>query len=108
MLIHVLPIKVILLLLFCYLIQGFAFSSYLFLSFYFNFLTYRSGPWNWVLASGISVMKPNPLYDYKYVVNEDEVYVRYTLKNSSVISIIVVNQTLNVRQCLTWIPQTRT
>ena len=32
-------IKVSLLLLFCYLIQGFAFSSYLFLSFYFNFLT---------------------------------------------------------------------
>ena len=79
----------------------------IFLSFSSNPFS-AEGPWNWVLASGISVMKPNPLYDYKYVVNEDEVYVRYTLKNSSVISIIVVNQTLNVRQCLTWIPQTRT
>ncbi|RDY03180.1 G-type lectin S-receptor-like serine/threonine-protein kinase, partial [Mucuna pruriens] len=69
---------------------------------------YRSGPWNGVLASGISAMKPNPLYSYEYVENEDEVYVKYTLKDSSVISIIVLNQTLYVRQRLTWIPQTRT
>ena len=39
LLIHVPPIKVILLLLFCYLIKDFAFFSFLFLLFYFNFLT---------------------------------------------------------------------
>ncbi|CAJ1978652.1 unnamed protein product [Sphenostylis stenocarpa] len=53
---------------------------------------YRSGPWNGIFSSG----------------NEDEVYVRYTLKNSSVISIIVLNKTLNLRQRITWIPHTRT
>ncbi|KAL2327853.1 hypothetical protein Fmac_021280 [Flemingia macrophylla] len=69
---------------------------------------YRSGPWNGIFSSGVFGFSPNPLFYYKYVQNEDEVYVRYTLKNSSVVSIIVLNQTLYVRQRITWIPHTRT
>ncbi|KAL9297888.1 hypothetical protein ACSQ67_023784 [Phaseolus vulgaris] len=69
---------------------------------------YRSGPWNGIFSSGVFGFSPNPLFDYKHVQNEDEVYVRYTLKNSSVISIIVLNQTLYLRQRITWIPHTRT
>ncbi|KAH1247638.1 G-type lectin S-receptor-like serine/threonine-protein kinase [Glycine max] len=69
---------------------------------------YRSGPWNGIFSSGVFGFSPNPLFEYKYVQNEDEVYVRYTLKNSSVISIIVLNQTLFLRQRITWIPHTRT
>ncbi|KAK7405147.1 hypothetical protein VNO78_06345 [Psophocarpus tetragonolobus] len=69
---------------------------------------YRSGPWNGIFSSGVFGFSPNPLFEYKYVENEDEVYVRYTLKNSSVISIIVLNQTLYLRQRITWIPHTRT
>ncbi|RDX66711.1 G-type lectin S-receptor-like serine/threonine-protein kinase, partial [Mucuna pruriens] len=69
---------------------------------------YRSGPWNGIFSSGVFGFSPNPLFEYKYVQNEDEVYVRYTLKNNSVISIIVLNQTLYLRQRITWIPQTRT
>ncbi|XP_029128480.1 G-type lectin S-receptor-like serine/threonine-protein kinase At4g27290 isoform X2 [Cajanus cajan] len=69
---------------------------------------YRSGPWNGIFSSGVFGFSPNPLFEYKYVQNEDEVYVRYTLKNSSVVSIIVLNQTLYLRQRITWIPHTRT
>ncbi|XP_027353644.1 G-type lectin S-receptor-like serine/threonine-protein kinase At4g27290 [Abrus precatorius] len=69
---------------------------------------YRSGPWNGILSSGVFGFGPNPLFDYKYVSNENEVYVTYTLKNSSVISILVLNQTLYLRSRITWIPQTRT
>ncbi|XP_027353645.1 G-type lectin S-receptor-like serine/threonine-protein kinase At4g27290 [Abrus precatorius] len=69
---------------------------------------YRSGPWNGNTSSGILGLMANPLYNYEFVNNEDEVYYMFTLKNSSVISIIVLNQTLSLRQRLTWIPQTKT
>ncbi|XP_061346123.1 G-type lectin S-receptor-like serine/threonine-protein kinase At4g27290 [Gastrolobium bilobum] len=69
---------------------------------------YRTGPMNGLMSSGIFGLKANPLYDYKFVKNEDEVYYIFTLKNSSVISIIVLNQTLYLRQRLIWIPDTRT
>ena len=69
---------------------------------------YRSGPWNGIRFSGSSAFKGNPLYDYKFVNNEDQVYFMHTHKNSSVISIFVMNQTLYHRQRHTWVPRTRT
>ncbi|XP_061350020.1 G-type lectin S-receptor-like serine/threonine-protein kinase At4g27290 [Gastrolobium bilobum] len=67
---------------------------------------YRTGPVNGPL--GVFGLKENPFYNNIYVVNEDEVYYSYTLKNSSVISIIVLNQTLNLRQRLILLPETGT
>ncbi|XP_061336849.1 G-type lectin S-receptor-like serine/threonine-protein kinase At4g27290 [Gastrolobium bilobum] len=69
---------------------------------------YRSGPWTGIGFSGAFGLRPNSLFNYKFVNNEEEAYYTYTLKNSSVISIFVLNQTLNLRQRLTWIPETRT
>ncbi|KAK7312935.1 hypothetical protein VNO77_37202 [Canavalia gladiata] len=69
---------------------------------------YRSGPWTGFRSSGIFGLRTNPLYDYKFVNNENEVYYTYTLKNSSLISMIVMNQSLYLRQRLIWIPQTKT
>ncbi|KAK7262699.1 hypothetical protein RJT34_30275 [Clitoria ternatea] len=69
---------------------------------------YRAGPWTGVQSSGIFGLKANPVYDYNFVHNENEAYYIYTLKNSSVISIIVLNQTLYIRQRIIWIPQTKT
>ncbi|RDY03181.1 G-type lectin S-receptor-like serine/threonine-protein kinase, partial [Mucuna pruriens] len=68
---------------------------------------YRSGPWTGFRSSGIFGLKSNPLYDYKYVSNENEVYYTYTLKNSSLISVVVMNQSLYLRQRLTWVPETK-
>ncbi|XP_061350104.1 G-type lectin S-receptor-like serine/threonine-protein kinase At4g27290 [Gastrolobium bilobum] len=66
---------------------------------------YRTGLVN--SPVGVFGLRGNPIYTNKYVSNEDEVLFSYTLKNSSVISIIVLNQTLQLRQRLVWIPDTR-
>ncbi|CAL5189531.1 unnamed protein product [Lathyrus oleraceus] len=65
---------------------------------------YRSGPWN-AQTSGVVGLKPNPVYNFEFVNNEDEAYYMYTLKNKFVISIMVINQTISSRQRLIWVPE---
>uniref|UniRef100_A0A7N2L2Q6 non-specific serine/threonine protein kinase n=1 Tax=Quercus lobata TaxID=97700 RepID=A0A7N2L2Q6_QUELO len=64
---------------------------------------YRSGPWNGLRFSGSPDLNPNPVYDYIFVSNENEVYFTYTLRNKSLISRVVVNQTSHTRDRYTWI-----
>ena len=64
---------------------------------------YRTGPWNGLTFTGTPDLKPNPVYDYNFVSTEFEVYYTYTLKNESVISRIVLNQTSNTRERYIWI-----
>ncbi|KAL0001022.1 hypothetical protein SO802_014803 [Lithocarpus litseifolius] len=64
---------------------------------------YRTGPWNGLQFSGSPDLKPNPIYDYFFVSNEYEVYYTYNLKNKSVISRIVLNQTSSTRERYIWI-----
>ena len=64
---------------------------------------YRSGPWNGLRFSGSPDLNPNPVYDYNFVSNENEVYFMYTLRNKSLISRVVVNQTTHTRDRYTWI-----
>ncbi|XP_048332791.2 G-type lectin S-receptor-like serine/threonine-protein kinase At4g27290 isoform X2 [Ziziphus jujuba] len=54
---------------------------------------YRGGPWNGLRFSGAPELKPNPLFKFEFVFNEDEVYYTYNLLNNSEKSRIVVNQT---------------
>ncbi|KAK4605166.1 hypothetical protein RGQ29_013292 [Quercus rubra] len=61
---------------------------------------YRSGPWNGLRFSGSPDLNPNPVYDYNFVSNENEVYFMYTLRNKSLISRVVVTHT---RDRYTWI-----
>ncbi|KAK2441579.1 G-type lectin S-receptor serine/threonine-protein kinase [Trifolium repens] len=68
---------------------------------------YRTGPWTGPRTSGIIGLTQNPLYNYDFLNNENEVYYMFTLKNSSVISIIVFNQTIYLRQRLVWIPESK-
>jgi hypothetical protein len=69
---------------------------------------YRTGPWTGRRSSGVVGLTENPLYDYDFVNNEDEVYYMFTLKNSSIVSIVVLNQTTSVRQRLIWISESKT
>nr|POE45875.1 g-type lectin s-receptor-like serine/threonine-protein kinase [Quercus suber] len=64
---------------------------------------YRAGPWNGLRFSGSPDLNPNPVYDYNFVSNENEVYFMYTLRNKSLISRVVVNQTSHTRDRYTWI-----
>jgi hypothetical protein len=64
---------------------------------------YCIGPWNGLRFSGSLDLKPNPVYDFNFVSNEFEVYYTYTLKNESVISRVVLNQTSSTRERYIWI-----
>jgi len=68
---------------------------------------YRTAPWTGPRSSGIIGFKENPLFNFEFVNNEDEVYYMFTLKNSSVVSIIVFNETVSLRQRLIWIPESK-
>ncbi|CAN1281435.1 G-type lectin S-receptor-like serine/threonine-protein kinase At4g27290 [Linum perenne] len=61
---------------------------------------YRSGPWN---GLGFSTAP-----ELRFTWDEDNVYYRYELKNKSLISIIVMNQTSYSRQRLVWSEVTQT
>ncbi|KAH7546582.1 hypothetical protein FEM48_Zijuj01G0216200 [Ziziphus jujuba var. spinosa] len=54
---------------------------------------YRDGPWNGLRCTGTPVLKPNLLFSYEYVNHKDEVYYMFHLKNESVKTRLVVNQT---------------
>jgi len=69
---------------------------------------YRTGPWTGPRSSGVIGLTENPLYDYEFVNNQDEVYYLFTLKNSSVVSFVVLNRTLSVRLRLIWISESKT
>ncbi|XP_027344158.1 G-type lectin S-receptor-like serine/threonine-protein kinase At4g27290 [Abrus precatorius] len=64
---------------------------------------YRSGPWNGLHSSGSPQVRSNPIYDFEFVYNKDEVYYTYSLKTSSVISRIILNGTSYVRRRYVWI-----
>ncbi|CAN1281444.1 G-type lectin S-receptor-like serine/threonine-protein kinase At4g27290 [Linum perenne] len=69
---------------------------------------YRSGPWNGLGFSTAPELRENPLFSYTFTWDEDNVYYRYELKNKSLISIIVMNQTSYSRQRLVWSEVTQT
>ncbi|XVF77716.1 hypothetical protein PTKIN_Ptkin14bG0069400 [Pterospermum kingtungense] len=69
---------------------------------------FRYGLWNGDGFNGAPNYRSNPNFDYDFVWNEEEVYYIFFLKNRSVMSRIVLNQTDNVRQRYTWNPETQT
>ncbi|WJX73453.1 hypothetical protein P8452_57232 [Trifolium repens] len=64
---------------------------------------YRSGPWNGLRSSGSPQIRPNPIYDYRFVYNKDEFYYTYSLKNSSAVTRLVLNATASIRYRYVWI-----
>ncbi|KAJ4835468.1 hypothetical protein Tsubulata_032373 [Turnera subulata] len=68
---------------------------------------YRSGPWNGIGLNGGPDLKPNPVFDYDFVSNKDEVYYINTYKYSSAMLRMVMNQTINSRQRYAWSKETK-
>ncbi|KAK7272477.1 hypothetical protein RJT34_29095 [Clitoria ternatea] len=66
---------------------------------------YRGGPWNGLGFSGAPELKTNPVFEYKFVSNKEEVYYTYNLRNKSMITRIVMNQTISTRQRYIWIEE---
>lgn len=59
---------------------------------------YRSGPWNGVRFSG----KTTPIFDLEFVTSDDEIFYTYNPKNISVITRVVLNQSVYSRQRYNW------
>ncbi|XP_059624192.1 G-type lectin S-receptor-like serine/threonine-protein kinase At4g27290 [Cornus florida] len=62
---------------------------------------YRSGPWNGLRFSGAVGLKPNSIFTYYFVFDQQEVYYGFELLNSSVFSQRVLSQN-GIVQRLTW------
>ncbi|KAA3472482.1 G-type lectin S-receptor-like serine/threonine-protein kinase [Gossypium australe] len=52
-------------------------------------IRYHLAPWNGVQFSGITYLKPNGIYTFRFVLNKREIYYRSKLLNSSIPSWIV-------------------
>jgi hypothetical protein len=62
---------------------------------------YRSGPWNGITFSGAPELKSNPVFNFTFVYNQDEVYYMFTLNDKSLITRVVINQTTSLVQRFT-------
>nr|POE76834.1 g-type lectin s-receptor-like serine/threonine-protein kinase [Quercus suber] len=65
---------------------------------------FRAGPWNGYGFSGSPGLKPNPVFAFKFVFNQDEAYFMFTLKQS-LHSRALANQTISMFQRFTWTEQ---
>ncbi|XP_031281337.1 G-type lectin S-receptor-like serine/threonine-protein kinase At4g27290 [Pistacia vera] len=63
---------------------------------------YRSGPWNGLGFSGSPELRLNPIFKYKFVSNEEEVYYMFNATKKSAISRIVMNETSNALERFVW------
>ncbi|XP_059655501.1 G-type lectin S-receptor-like serine/threonine-protein kinase At4g27290 [Cornus florida] len=61
----------------------------------------RAGPWNGLGLSGVVGLQANSIYTYRFVFDQQEVYFKYELINSSVFSRRVLNQN-GIIQRLIW------
>ncbi|CAN1775085.1 G-type lectin S-receptor-like serine/threonine-protein kinase At4g27290 [Linum perenne] len=70
-----------------------------------SFVDFRSGSWNGKQFGGMINLKPNSIYTYEFVSNQDEIYYRYELTNSSVVSRMVLTSEGNLQR-FTWVERT--
>ncbi|PWA97410.1 EGF-like domain-containing protein [Artemisia annua] len=62
---------------------------------------WRTGSWTGHGWSGVQAMTQNYIFNVSYINNNDEVYVVYLIRNSSIFSRLMVNESGNVER-LTW------
>ncbi|KAK9056991.1 hypothetical protein SSX86_024357 [Deinandra increscens subsp. villosa] len=69
-------------------------------------ITYRVGPWNGLRFSGAPHLKPNPIYNFTFVINEREIYYQYSLINASVFTRLVLQPDGHLERLL-WVDSTQ-
>ena len=67
---------------------------------------FRSGPWNGLRFSGSPEMRPNPVFKYDFVYNENEMYYTFDLVNNSVITRLELAPNGELQR-LVWIDRTQ-
>ncbi|XP_021287429.1 G-type lectin S-receptor-like serine/threonine-protein kinase At4g27290 [Herrania umbratica] len=68
---------------------------------------FRSGPYNGERMSGMLEMKENPMYTYDFVFNEEELYLTFTPRNSSILLRGVLSSQSGAIEPLMWIDSNR-
>ncbi|KAJ9153662.1 hypothetical protein P3X46_027080 [Hevea brasiliensis] len=51
-----------------------------------NRIQYRAGSWNAVGLTGTPVLKPNPIFTFEFVSNDNEMYFKYDVPNNSILA----------------------
>lgn len=69
--------------------------------------TWRTGPWNGVRFSGVPEMKTYSMFTFEFVQNAEEIYYQFRMKDPTVISRLIVNQTGSTQR-LVWLDQSKT
>ncbi|KAK7405148.1 hypothetical protein VNO78_06346 [Psophocarpus tetragonolobus] len=70
-------------------------------------LFYRSGPWNGIRFSGTPSLNHRPLFTYNFVYDTNEYYFQFYPRNRSLISRIVLNQTLHTLERFIWVEESK-
>ncbi|KAG8365012.1 hypothetical protein BUALT_Bualt18G0058700 [Buddleja alternifolia] len=63
----------------------------------------RVGPWNGLRFTGAPELKTNPMFDFKFISNQDEIYYTYELLDKSVITRYILNETTSTSQRYVWV-----
>ncbi|KAG6636519.1 hypothetical protein CIPAW_11G116700 [Carya illinoinensis] len=71
-----------------------------------NTIKARTGSWNGLRFTGYPGVTRNPVFDYEFVMNQNEVYFDFTLVNTSVFSRYTINPS-GVAQRFVWMDRTR-
>ncbi|KAG2680800.1 hypothetical protein I3760_11G114700 [Carya illinoinensis] len=71
-----------------------------------NTIKVSSGSWNGLRFTGYPGLNRNPVIEYHFVMNKNEVYYKFKLINTSVFSRYIINPS-GVGQRFTWMDQTR-
>ncbi|KAH0651447.1 hypothetical protein KY285_031571 [Solanum tuberosum] len=69
-------------------------------------VVFSSGPWNGIAFSGSPNNKPNTYYSFEFVINQQEIYYTYTIRNDSIPTRVVLNPS-GVLEHLTWIERSQ-
>ncbi|KAJ8555968.1 hypothetical protein K7X08_022726 [Anisodus acutangulus] len=69
-------------------------------------IAFSSGPWNGLAFSGSPSLQPNTYFTFGFVLNKEEVYYKYDLKNGSLPTRVVLTSTGLINH-YTWIDRTQ-
>ncbi|KAK4355309.1 hypothetical protein RND71_024280 [Anisodus tanguticus] len=69
-------------------------------------IVFSSGPWTGIAFSSSPSNKPTLYYTFEFVINKQEIYFKYELKNDSMPTRVVINPS-GVIEHLTWIEHTQ-
>ncbi|XP_018715283.2 G-type lectin S-receptor-like serine/threonine-protein kinase At4g27290 [Eucalyptus grandis] len=65
---------------------------------------FRTGPWNGIRFSGVPQLRPNPIYAFGFVFNQNEIYYYYNILNSSITSMLFLKENGSIQRS-TWVDQ---